>query len=355
MGKKLTIEYIIEQFEKEGYILLTTEYINNSQKLEYICVKGHKYNITWAHWQRGCRCLYCSECFRKDIEFIRLEFEKEGYKLLSKKYKNVRTMLEYICPNGHRHVTSWSNWQIGHRCLYCDGQAKLTIEFIKSEFEKEGYVLLTKIYENQYQKLEYICPKGHKHLIIWNNWKNGNRCPYCANRPPITIEFIRSEFEKERYKLLAKKYINAHQKLSYICPNGHEHSITWSNWQRGKRCLICYQIDNIGSNHPSWKNYSEEDLEKLSNYKSHVSQLTEQNYRKYKSSINPLNLPRSINKYHLDHIYSIIMGFENDVLPKIIAHPFNLRMLKSTDNLSKNGKSDISLDKLYDNYNKELN
>jgi hypothetical protein len=38
MSKKLTIEFIREQFEKEGYTLLTKEYINNKQKLEYIYV-----------------------------------------------------------------------------------------------------------------------------------------------------------------------------------------------------------------------------------------------------------------------------------------------------------------------------
>ena len=45
--KELTLGYIKEQFEKEGYTLLTTEYINNKQKLDYICPKGHKNTIRW--------------------------------------------------------------------------------------------------------------------------------------------------------------------------------------------------------------------------------------------------------------------------------------------------------------------
>ena len=60
------------------------------------------------------------------------------------------------------------------------GKKQLEIEFIRSEFEKEDYVLLTKDYKNCSQRLEYICPKGHEHVISWDNWKAGHRCTYCA-------------------------------------------------------------------------------------------------------------------------------------------------------------------------------
>jgi len=66
---------------------------------------------------------------------------------------------------------------------------KLTVEFIKSEFEKEGYQLLTKEYRNSKQKLEYICPKGHRDKISWSNWQQGGRCS-CFRKKRKTIEFI---------------------------------------------------------------------------------------------------------------------------------------------------------------------
>ena len=99
---------------------------------------------------------------------------------------------------------------------------KLTIEFVREEFEKEGYKLLTKEYINAHQKLDYICPGGHKYSIRWNNWKTGSRCFYCYGKIKKTIEFIRSKFEKDNYVLLTKKYKNCGQKLHYVCPNGHK-------------------------------------------------------------------------------------------------------------------------------------
>ena len=51
----------------------------------------------------------------------------------------------------------------------------------------------------------------------------------------LTYEFVKSQFETEDYIPKFTDYINAHTKLDYICPNGHEHSISWSNWQQGTR------------------------------------------------------------------------------------------------------------------------
>lgn len=172
-------------------------------------------------------------------EFIKNSFEKEGYELLDKEYKSCSQKLNYICPKGHIYGITWDNWKQGERCPYCSGKAKKTIEFIRSKFEEKGYKLLTTIYKNNTQKLDYICPKGHKHSISWNSWQRGSRCPYCSNKIKKTVVFIKSKFIKEGYVLLTKKYKNAFQKLDYICPKGHSRRITWCNWRQGKRCLEC--------------------------------------------------------------------------------------------------------------------
>jgi len=191
-------------------------------------------------------------------KFVKERFEKEGYKFLTKKYKNAFQKLDYICLKGHKHNISWHNWQRGQRCPYCAGQGKPTIEFIRSEFKKEGYVLLDDVYINSTQKLSYTCQQGHKHSISWDNWQRGRRCLYCnigknGNNIKFTIEFIRSEFEKDGYILLTDVYVNCSQKLKYICPKRHQHSIIWSSWQRGRRCPTCANIKMSGSGSYMWK------------------------------------------------------------------------------------------------------
>lgn len=182
MPKRLTYEFVKEQFEKENYIFLTKEYKNNYQKLDYICSKGHRHSIGWNSWQQGARCPYCVGNGRPTIEFIRTEFEKEGWILGSTEYINSGQKLDCICPSGHRHSITWNKWQQNRRCPHCAGVGKLTIEFIRSEFEKEGYVFLTTKYIGAHQKLFYKCPKGHTHSITWANWSQRQRCPKCSNR-----------------------------------------------------------------------------------------------------------------------------------------------------------------------------
>lgn len=247
MGKKLTLEFVKEQLKKEGYTLLSDRYINANTKFRYVCPNGHEREMSWNKWQGGRRCPYCTENGRvrdRDIEYIRSEFEKEGYTLLSKEYIDCETKLDYICPNGHKYSTSWDSWSSkGNRCAICSNNVKLNIEFIRSEFEKEGYTLITKEYKNAYQYLEYICPEGHYGKIRWVQWyvgdNHGNRCLECSGKKRHSIDFIKAEFGKENYTVINEEYINGKQKLNFICPNGHEHSIAWNNWQQGQRCYKC--------------------------------------------------------------------------------------------------------------------
>ena len=243
--RKLSLDYIKKSFEEEGYILLTTEYINNAQKLDFICTKGHKHSITWYHWQQGTRCIHCAGLSKPTIEFVRAEFEKENYTLLSKEYINSDTKLDYSCPEGYRHSITWHSWNGGHRCPHCSGMAKHTIEFVKEQFELEGYELLSKEYINNGTKMSYRCTKGHEHSITWRDWVSGYRCTYCAGKDKKTIEFIKEQFAKEDYGLISKEYVGAHSKLNYKCKDNHEHSITWNDWQQGVRCPTCMYISRL--------------------------------------------------------------------------------------------------------------
>jgi len=175
-----------------------------------------------------------------DYEYIKSNFEEENYKLLIKEYKNNTQKLDYICPNGHEHFISWRNWNQGKRCPYCVGLGKPSVGFIKKQFGKEGYVLLTNEYKNNRQKLKYICPNGHEHSITWAHWSSGKRCPYCAGNVKLTIDFVEKKLKEEGYKLLTRVYQNSLQKLECICPNGHMYKVSWSNWQQGRRCAKCY-------------------------------------------------------------------------------------------------------------------
>lgn len=278
---------------------------------------------------------------RLTIEFIKSEFAREGYKLLAREYRNNKQKLEFICPSGHKHEIKWNSWQQGCRCAACGGKLRKRISEIEREFASEGYNLLTFSYINNKQKLEYLCTHGHRSSIAWSDWKSGYRCAECAGLKKYSLKEVRKAFEQENYKLIVSEYLNANAIMKYECPNGHISQTSWHDWKRGTRCKACYHNSRI-------KNIN--DIAKFQDFKQLVVRLTNYNFSKYYYLINPLNLKRG-DRYHLDHIYSIYNGFTNEIPAIIISNPFNLQMLSSKDNIVKGYRSVISLGELYERYN----
>jgi len=115
--KKLTLQFVQEQFNLEGYILLSKEYINSYTKLDFICPNGHKHNIAWSEWNKGQRCAKCvHDALRLAFNYVKKSFEDEWYRLLSKKYINSRTKLDIICSKGHQGSMTFDSWKQGNSC-----------------------------------------------------------------------------------------------------------------------------------------------------------------------------------------------------------------------------------------------
>lgn len=194
------------------------------------------------------------------IEFLNSEFLSRKCLLLEKEYLNAHQQLEYICENGHKTTTTWNNFSKGHGCLECSGRKKLNIEDVRTSFEKEGYSLLSKTYSNARTKLEYICDKGHVGNIVWDKFRKGQRCYECFGTPKHSFEYVQKEFLDRGYILLSKEYENAHQKLHYVCENGHTSSTNFNKLQQDYGCRECFLLRNRGENHPNYNpNLSEED------------------------------------------------------------------------------------------------
>lgn len=120
-SKAFTYEQVKEIFENKNCILLTNNYINAKQSLEYICPNNHQTSTTLDNFNRSNNvvCGYCSQIYKKTIEEIKIEFENVGYTLLSKEYIGAKSPLKFICNIGHRHQISWTHFDSGQRCAQC--------------------------------------------------------------------------------------------------------------------------------------------------------------------------------------------------------------------------------------------
>lgn len=93
---------------------------------------------------------------------------------------------------------------------------------------------------------------------------------------------------------------------------------------------------------------SESIVDDFRKYKYLVNRYTNENLLFYGELLKNLNL-RS-NEYHLDHKYSIKMGFINDIDPRIVGSIINLEIVPASINLSKKDKCTITKNFLLKEY-----
>jgi len=215
-------------------------------------------------------------------------------------------------------------------------------------------------------KIIYKCDKCNSissttsHTLFNNNYKfinvNKQLCRKCRG---IYSEYITKDsivkydsfkflLEKEGYTVITTKKdfeLHSHPSsvlVNVVCPKGHDHNVTWNNFKTNKRrCRKCYE---------SIKSISSQENFKL--YKHVVKKYTEKNYNKNYNKINPLNLKRC-RKYHLDHKYSIVEGYKNNIPPYIIGNYINLQIITGTNNNKKYTSCSISKEYLLNEYIKE--
>lgn len=231
-----------EILHKEGYVLLSN-YKNIHSKLISVCPNQHLYEFVWASFMQGHRCGECAGSAPKRIGYIKKVIEKEGYTLLSS-YKNTHSKIKILCPNGHEWITSWGNFQQGHRCGICNGNAKKNINEIREYLKQYNYNLLSTEYESSQKILTAKCPNGHEYKFCWNSFQRGARCPCESNLMPVTIEHLTQCLKNENYNLISDIYVNPHTKLIATCPQGHMYEFTWGNFKQGYRCNKCFCTKN---------------------------------------------------------------------------------------------------------------
>ncbi len=242
MTRRFDINLVREIVETEGYKLISKEYVNSATKIDLACPKGHSWNVTLNNFRsQEQRCIFCLNKTMYDLNAVKELLSKEGYILLTPIYENMHQKLETLCPKGHTYSTSLTNYVgNGSRCFTCSGIKRYTIEEIRFLFKKEGYVLVTDSYKNAHQKLFSICPDGHNTSFTMNDFVSRNvRCGQCAVNRPYPPNFIRDFVEKEGYQLISETY-NPKDKIGLICPNGHVYNTgTFYNFKKGRRCPEC--------------------------------------------------------------------------------------------------------------------
>ncbi len=217
--------------------------MRSSNKLAFLCPKGHTYISSWDNFRKGNKCIsgVCNKQ-RKRIEDVIKEFSEFGYTLLEGVYLNSNSSMKVECPEGHIINMTRGNFINQHkRCIVCYNiENVISFEDVKSFFDSVGYVLLSDSYTNNHTYLDYACNKGHKSKSTWGNFRLGRKCKFCqAENHKIDIKVVKKELCEYGYTLVGSTYEMAKESFEATCPKGHKTSMYLYNFRRGCRCGVC--------------------------------------------------------------------------------------------------------------------
>lgn len=251
---------------ENGGTCLSTEYINNSTNMEWECEEDHKWSATWKNIKKDTWCPKCAGKQKLTLEECKKLAIKKGGKCLSTEYKNLKTLMEWECKEGHKWPTTYDC--IKHKdswcaICYCPGILD-NLETCKKYAETKGGKCLSVEYINKETKMEWECgaiinsrqlelevddkaiaveapEHGHNWSAIWGSIKRGTWCPFCA-KPGLlyTLETVKKYAEDKGGKCLSPEYIDQFETMKFICKKGHEINNRFNNMiQRGDWCRQC--------------------------------------------------------------------------------------------------------------------
>lgn len=175
-----------------------------------------------------------------------------NYEILSKNFSNIKTKIQFKCPEGHTFRACYLDFKQGKRCPVClvenkKDLKKFTIDKIKELFDKEGYRLLSSEYSSSQESLNTVCPENHEFDISLYEFKKGVRCKECTKKgkgQAISYDSVKNHVNGQNYTLLTKKVVNLDTKLAMKCDQGHKVLISYNSFKTGHRCEECsYELD----------------------------------------------------------------------------------------------------------------
>ncbi len=178
-----------------GGSLLSGYYINNSTKLRWRCADGHEWEATRASVTRGSWCSICGDkrSGRKRTKHANDEMnalaKAKGGICISGTYINSRSRFRWRCVIGHEWETQASVIMAGHWCPKCEKlqlgrKYALTLEQIQETAKERGGQCLSDAYLNARQKLTWRCADGHTWQANANSVRQGSWCPICRGKRP---------------------------------------------------------------------------------------------------------------------------------------------------------------------------
>lgn len=210
----------------------------------YSCnICGYEHSADYNSIQQKHGCPICANNIRLNLNKITSRFNSRNYTLLSTEYTNAHEKLEYICNthNDYKQYITWNDFQQGKGCKYCDLDRK---RGSTNPNWKGGITPLYNYLRNELKewKLESMKNCGYKcvitgvktkdleihHLKSFNIILNET-----VNELNIPIYTSIGKYTGEQLVALKKLFIKKHFELLGVCLTKDVHNLFHSTYGKG--------------------------------------------------------------------------------------------------------------------------
>lgn len=166
--------------EEKGGVCLSKKYMGSHKKHLWQCGMGHKWETTPACIRRGKWCPVCSGKQKHTIRDMQILAQSRGGRCVSKEYLGVTKPLIWECSKNHQWEARATGVIAGTWCPKCAGNKKLSIEVYQEIAKSRGGMCLSSSCQNNADRLEWQCAKGHRWRSAAGSVKHGRWCRICA-------------------------------------------------------------------------------------------------------------------------------------------------------------------------------
>lgn len=118
---------------------------------------------------------------RKTIQDVHLFCKTINWTCLDTEYKGSKGKLAFICNNGHTIEKRFDHLQEGKGCIECSGKRKMTIQDVHEFCKTINWTCLDTEYKNSKTMMNFLCDNGHQINKRFDHLKDGKRCLSCYN------------------------------------------------------------------------------------------------------------------------------------------------------------------------------
>lgn len=227
-----------------------------------------------------------------------------------------------------------------------------TTDIVLQEIKRSHSNLLFDRFEYKDCKTKVVLGcKDHGYFEKYpNDMKNGRGgCPKCNQCYHKTHDnFVCELLNLFPHIQCLETYKNAKTKLKFKCERHDYEFVSKPNQilSNHLNCPECFSEKQTKTKVERGQIVDPNLKDAYENYRRNVWRFSNRTYKKYMS-----NQKRDRHN-HLDHILSIVEGFQNNVPPEIMGSAFNLRIINGQSNRRKSYRSEISVEELLERYKK---